>query len=103
MRTASVRVRRAIVMLVVLGVVGTFGWLLGGEASPFHQYFLYHVTWPNRLMALNLPAFMIAAHLGGNLHAPPVWALWAGFLVQWLPVAFFLSLIVVRPSTGARR
>ena len=103
MRSTSVGFRRLVVVLVVLGVTQVIGWLVGGESSPFHDYFLRHVDWPNRLMALNLPAFAIAALLGGNLHAPPGWAMLAGFLAQWLSIGFLLSLVVIRPSARAGR
>jgi hypothetical protein len=98
----SVRLRRTLVILAVPVVVGLIGWAVGSDSSPFHHYFLYHVTWPNRLMALNLPAFMIAALLSGNVHAPADWALWVGFLVQWLPIGLVLSLVLVRPGPSLR-
>ena len=98
MKSESLRLRRILVVLAVPVSMGLLGWLVGADSSPFRQYFLYHVTWPNRFMALNLPAFMIAALLSGNVHAPADWAMWVGFLAQWLPVGLVLSLIVVRPA-----
>jgi hypothetical protein len=98
MQVSAVR-GRVIVILAVPFLIAVGGWLVGGESSPFHQYFLYHVAWPNRVAALNLPAFLIAASLSGNVHAPEDWAFWVGFLVQWLPVGLLLSLALVRKRT----
>ena len=89
------------VVLGVLGITQVVGWLVGGESSPFHDFFLYHVALSNRIMALNLPAFLIATLLGGNLHAPPNWAMLVGFLAQWLSIGFLISLVLIRPTARA--
>ena len=103
MRTTSLGVRRATFVLLVLGVVAAIGWLVGGESSPFHHYFLQNVAWPNRLMAINFPAFLVAGLLSGNLHAPAGWAMLIGFLAQWLVIGIILSLVFVRPVARAGR
>jgi len=90
--------RRARVVAVVLGVVLLVCWLISGESSPFHEYFLYHVAWPNRLAALGFPAFVMGALLSGNIHAPATWALLVGFLAEWVPIGYLVAILLVRPK-----
>ena len=42
-----------------IGMLGFF-WLVTSDTSPFHHYFLYHVTLPNVWSRLNLPSFIVA-------------------------------------------
>jgi hypothetical protein len=84
------------IVTLVIAVAALVGWLLNSDSSPLYQYFLYHVAWPNRLRLLNLPAFLVAALLSGNVHAPDDWAMLVGFLVQWLPIGYLLARLVVR-------
>jgi hypothetical protein len=92
----ALQVRRAGVVAIVFGVVLVVGWLISAASSPFHDYFLYQVTWPNRLAAVGFPAFLIGALLSGNIHAPATWSLVIGFLAEWLPIGYLVAILVVR-------
>jgi hypothetical protein len=94
--------RQVLVTVSVPVVVAIAGWLIGGESSPVHEYFFYHVTLPNRMAALNLPAFILAALLSGKVHAPAYWALLLAFLAQWLPVGYLLSRLFIRKPVSVR-
>jgi hypothetical protein len=95
----TLRARRILVIAVIIATAALVGWLVNSESSPFHQYFLYHVTWPNLVSRVNLPAFFIAAVLSGNIHAPEDWAMWVGFVAQWLPLSYLMSRLLVRRTT----
>lgn len=96
MRKMSVGMKRLIFSGVFFAAMLGFFWLVAGEASPFHHYFLYHVDLPNIWMGLNFPAFIVATLVSGNVHNPSDWVFWPSFTIQWLAIGFLISLIVVR-------
>jgi hypothetical protein len=79
-----------------VAVMGVLSWLLVGDSSPFHDYFIHHVGLPNVWRLLHLPPYLLAAIASGNAHAGGDWAFIMGFILQWSFVGFLLSLLVQR-------
>lgn len=58
-KTVIFKKKRHIITGVVFGLAALFvSWLGGSEASPFYEYFLWHVTLPNIWMKLNFPVLL---------------------------------------------
>jgi hypothetical protein len=75
-------------------------WLLGGESSPLHRYFLFHTAIPNLWGTVNmvpvLVSFIIALPFGGVSHGgfSPLGVL-IGFIVMfiyWFILGFVLAI-----------
>ena len=81
------------------------GWLLVGESSPFHDYFLYHVTLPNVWRALNVMPLVLGLLISGNPHsATEVGAvvMAVAFVAQWALVGSMLSKLFAGLGNGLR-
>lgn len=74
--------------------VGVVEWLVHMDSSPLHEYFLYHVSIPNLVALLNLPAYLIPAIISSNPHNPNLPASIIGFLVQWFIAGWIISLLL---------
>lgn len=80
-------------------------WLLMGESSPFHDYFLYHVTLPNVWRALNVMPLVLGLLISGNPHsATEVGAvvMAVAFVAQWALVGSVLSKLIAGLGNGLR-
>ena len=81
------------------------GWLLVGESSPFHDYFLYHVTLPNVWRALNVMPLVLGLLVSGNPHSEtPAGAvvMVAAFVAQWALIGSVLSKLLAGLGNGLR-
>jgi len=92
----TTRVRRLWLAVVVVLVAALLSWLTNGESSPLHEYLLWHVDVPNMVGYASLPAFLFAAAMTGNVHAPSIWALVLGFVLQWFTVGYVIGWIFIR-------
>ena len=79
-----------------VAVMGAVSWLLVGDASPFHTYFIHHVGLPNLWRLVHLPPLILSAIASGNVHQGSEWVFFTGFILQWAIVGFLLSLLVQR-------
>ena len=61
-------------------------WLLLAESSPAHDWILVHPLASNLAMAANLPAYLVAALVSGNVHAPGTALVNSAMAVQWILV-----------------
>ena len=77
-----------------MAVIALFlDWLLLGETSPFHEYFLWHVGIPNSWRALNVVPFIAGAVISGS-HAGPEPVVFIPLqMIQWFIIGFGLSII----------
>jgi hypothetical protein len=96
MRPSWWRKGRLLFVLAVLVCVFGFSWVVTHEASPLHEYFLWHVAVPNAWARINLPAILLGVILSGNIHQPSDLGVLLGMTLQWGCVAFLLSLILFR-------
>jgi hypothetical protein len=81
------------------------GWLLMGESSPFHDYFLFNVTLPNAWRALNVMPLLLGLLVSGNPHsetAAGMVVMVAAFVAQWALVGSVLSKLVAGLGNGLR-
>jgi len=81
----------------------TCGWLTAAQASPLHEYFLYHRQLPNLWLDLNLPAFLLAIALGSGVHGSGGATEWLIIALQWLLVSMGTALAFDRVSERLRR
>jgi len=87
----------AVVGIALGGFAILLSWLLGGESSPFHEFFLQNVSLKNLWMFLNFPAFMALILTGARSFE-------IGLLMvflQWLIIGFIGSLLI-RRMAGVR-
>jgi hypothetical protein len=70
-------------------------WLVIGETSPFADYFLRHVEVPNVWRAIHTIPYLIMVIFRPAIMAQVI--LYLSIFVQWLLIAFALSLLVCRP------
>ena len=67
-------------------------WLILGEASPFHEYFIWHVDLPNLWgMTVAIP-YVLAAVLSGNPHSPNTVIVVLFTIIQWFIVGLVCSI-----------
>ena len=92
---------RGIVTLAVPVLAGLLPWLVVGESSPLHRYFLHRVMYKNVVYDLFAPAIIIGAMLSGNVHGGDAWAYCTGLLSEWLPVGFLISVLILRRSRSS--
>ena len=67
-------------------------WLILGESSPFHGYFIWHVDLPNLWGMTVVIPFVLAAVLSGNPHSPPMVIVVLFLIIQWLIVGLIISI-----------
>ena len=66
-------------------------WLILGESSPFHSYFLWHTALPNIWRVTVFLPYMVSAVITGNLHAPSIVLFVLASTVQWGVFGYLLS------------
>ena len=80
--------------IIFAGIVGFLSvaiwWLVQGESSPFHDYFLYHVGLGNALARANFPAVLFATVASGNVHQPSESAFFVAMFVQWFVIGWLI-------------
>lgn len=73
----------------IFGLLAVFvSWLLGGESSPFYDFFLHNVGLRNVWMLLNFPAFMALVLVGARSFEVGLLTIFG----QWFIIGFLLSL-----------
>jgi hypothetical protein len=82
------------VIVVVFALVIT--WLVTGESSPLHEYFLWHVELPNLWALTVFFPFVFSALISGNPHSPPMAITIIALIVQWAVIGFLLSIPLSR-------
>ena len=81
-------------LLVVLALLVT--WLLLGESSPLHDYFVWHGELPDVWAMTTLLPFILSALITGNPHSPSMVIFIFLLIVQWTLFGFFLSVPLSR-------
>ena len=76
--------------------MGASSWLLVGDSSPFHSYFLYHVGLPNMWRVIHILPLLLAIIASGNVHQGGEVVFIIGFVLQWSFVGLLLSRLVQR-------
>ena len=76
--------------------MAVLSWLLVGDSSPFHTYFIHHVGLPNLWRLVHLPPLLLSAIVSGNVHQGSEWVFIMGFILQWAIVGLLLSRLVQR-------
>ena len=71
-------------------------WLILGDSSPFHNYFLWHVDLPNAWAMTTFLPFVFSAIVTGNPHSPSMVIFILALIVQWLLIGFLLSIPMSR-------
>ena len=66
-------------------------WLVLGESSPFHEYFLWHGGLPNLWAMLNIVPVIGSAIVAGNPHSGSEIIFAMLLVIQWFIVGFLLS------------
>ena len=71
-------------------------WIILGESSPLHDYFLWHGELPDIWAMTTLMPFMVSAIISGNPHSPSMVIFIFLLIVQWSVFGFFLSIPLSR-------
>lgn len=79
--------------LVMLGAL-LVTWLIMGDSSPLHDYFLWHVDLPNTWGMTTLIPFIFSAVISGNPHSPSIAIVIFALIIQWSLIGFLLSIPV---------
>ena len=66
-------------------------WLVLGESSPLHDYFIQDSKLPDIWAMTTLIPYMFSAVITGNPHSPSMAIFAFALIVQWSLIAFFLS------------
>ncbi|HKY46039.1 MAG TPA: hypothetical protein VJM50_23305 [Pyrinomonadaceae bacterium] len=66
-------------------------WLVLGESSPFHDYFLWHSGLPNFWAILHIVPVIGSAIVAGNPHSGSEIIYSILLVIQWFIVGFLLS------------
>lgn len=79
--------------LVTMLLCAVGSWLIIAESSPFHTYFLWHVSIPNLFRSLHTVPLIFAILVSGNAHQASPIAFWTVAAVQWFLIGFGVSLV----------
>jgi len=77
-----------LVVLVALSVT----WLIMGDSSPLHDYFVWHVSLPNTWGMTTLIPYIFSAMIEGNPHSPSMVIFMFALIIQWWLIGFLLSI-----------
>ena len=104
MSLASQKLKFQLVFSLLVVLCALFlTWLILGDSSPLHNYFIWHVTLPNIwAMTVVLP-FIFSAVLSGNPHSPPMVIAVIAWVVQWSILGFLLSIPLSRLFVRMRK
>lgn len=69
-------------------------WLIMGDSSPLHDYFLWHGDLPNTWAMTTLIPYIFSAMIAGNPHSPATAIFIFALIIQWFLIGFLLSLPV---------
>jgi len=81
---------------VILLLALLLNWLIVGDSSPFHDYFLWHTAMPNIWGMTSIVPYILSAIIAGNPHSPSMIVFYALLSVQWLLLGLLLSIPVAR-------
>jgi hypothetical protein len=73
-------------------------WLVLGDTTPLQEYFLYHVTIPNLLMAVLVVPYLILTILRPEVYGDAI--SYALIFLQWLLVGYVIARLVFRRKAG---
>jgi hypothetical protein len=73
-------------------IVYIIDWLIAAEASPFRNYFLYHLMVPNIWRTINSIPYLIAVIIGST-QPVVLFVNYLGFTIQWALIGLLLSLL----------
>jgi hypothetical protein len=87
------------VFKVILAVAGGIGavivnWLVLGETSPLHHYFIWHVRIPNVWGMLNIIPVLVSTLIAGNPHTQSEVVYAFGVFVQWFLIVYLLCSLI---------
>jgi hypothetical protein len=82
----------SLIMLLALLVT----WLIMGDSSPLHEYFLWHGDLPNTWAITTLIPYIIGALITGNPHSPSIAIVIFALIIQWFLIGSLLSIPVSR-------
>jgi hypothetical protein len=81
-------------LLMLLALLVT--WLIMGDSSPLHEYFLWHGDLPNTWAMTTLIPYIFGALIAGNPHSPSIAIVIVALIIQWFLIGFLLSIPVSR-------
>ena len=81
---------------VILILALFLNWLIMGDSSPLHDYFLWHTAMPNIWGLTSIVPYVLSAIITGNPHSPSMIIFYAFLIVQWLVLGFLLSIPLAR-------
>ena len=71
-------------------------WLILGDSSPFHNYFLWHGTIPNLWAMTMILPYIVGAVFEGNPHSPSILIVGLALIIQWFVIGWLLSIPVAK-------
>ena len=83
-----------------VALMGASSWLLVGESSPFHTYFIHRTGVLDLWTLVHLPPIIFSIIVRGNAHHVGGLAFITGFILQWAFVGLLLSLLVQKIFLG---
>jgi hypothetical protein len=86
---------KLIFQLTVSGIAALIAlivnWLVLGDSSPLHEYFVWHTGLPNWWLALNVLPAIGSAIVAGNPHSGSEIVYGLFLVIQWFIFGFLLS------------
>ena len=90
---ASQRLKFQLTFTVLFAAAGlVLTWLILADSSPFHDYFIWHVSVPNLWGMTVLFPYVLGALLSGNPHSPSTLVIMLFTVIQWLIVGLLFSI-----------
>ena len=77
-------------IVMLMGLLLT--WLILGDSSPFHDYFLWHSTLPNLWAMTVILPYIVGAMFEGNPHSPSMLIVGLALIIQWTVIGWLLSI-----------
>jgi hypothetical protein len=90
---ASRRLKFQLIFTTIVVLVALLlSWLIMGDSSPFHDYFLWHVGLPNLWAMTMFVPYLIGAMIEGNPHSPSELIIGLALIIQWFVLGWLLSI-----------
>jgi hypothetical protein len=78
-------------LLVMIGAL-VITWLILGDSSPFHNYFLWHSDMADIWQVTTVVPFLLSVMISGNPHSPPMAIFFLALIIQWSVFGYLLSI-----------
>ena len=83
---------RLIFITIVVLTALLLTWLILGDSSPLHDYFLWHGALPDLWSMTMIVPYIVGALIEGNPHSPSELIVGLALIIEWSVIGWLLSI-----------